>query len=66
MEPIGASQPNRLHSMVDAVVMGTQALLNMISRGELIGVAVLIIIGIALIALAPTKQPGDRMSAVAV
>ena len=53
-------------SFAHAVVMGVQALLNMISRRELIGVAVFIIIGIALIALAPTKQPVERMSAVAV
>jgi hypothetical protein len=38
--------------------MGTQALLNKISRGELIGVAVLVAIGVALIALAPSKYPG--------
>jgi len=37
--------------------MGTQALRNMISRGELIGVAILVIIGAVLIALAPAKQP---------
>jgi hypothetical protein len=43
-------------SLVHAAVMGTQALRNMISHGELIGVAVLIVIGLALIALAPTKQ----------
>jgi len=53
-------------SFAHAAVMGTQALLNMISRRELIGVAVFIIIGIALIVLAPTKEPVERMSAVAV
>ena len=37
--------------------MGTQALRGMVARGELIGVAVLIIIGILLVALAPPKQP---------
>ena len=36
--------------------MGTQALRNMISRGELVGVAILVVIGVALIALAPAKQ----------
>jgi hypothetical protein len=36
--------------------MGTQALRNMISRGELLGVAMLVVIGVALIALAPAKQ----------
>jgi hypothetical protein len=40
-------------SFAHAAVMGTQALRNMISRGELIGVAVLVLIGAALIALAP-------------
>jgi hypothetical protein len=43
-------------SFAHAGVMGTQALHNMISRGELIGVAVLVVIGAALIALAPTNQ----------
>ncbi|MGC1781643.1 MAG: DUF6632 domain-containing protein [Acidobacteriaceae bacterium] len=43
-------------SFAHAAVMGTQALRNMIPRGELIGVAILILIGIALIALAPQKQ----------
>jgi hypothetical protein len=50
-------------SFAHAAVMGTQALRNMISHGELIGVAVLMVIGVALIALAPTKQPtGARLS----
>lgn len=44
-------------SFAHAAVMGTQAWRNMISRGELIGVAVLVVIGAALIALAPAKQP---------
>jgi hypothetical protein len=43
-------------SFAHAAVMGTQALRSMISRGELIGVAVLIVIGAALIALAPPKN----------
>ena len=43
-------------SFAHAGVMGTQAMRNMVSRGELGGVAVLIVIGIALIALAPAKQ----------
>jgi hypothetical protein len=42
--------------------MGSQALLHMIARGELIGVAVLIIIGVALIALAPAKQSMEPIS----
>jgi hypothetical protein len=36
--------------------MGTQACSNMVARGELIEVAVLVIIGAVLIALAPSKQ----------
>lgn len=40
-------------SFAHAAVMGTQAFLKLIQRGELIGSAVLIIIGVALIALAP-------------
>jgi hypothetical protein len=53
-------------SFAHAAVMGTQALRNMISHGELVGVAILVVIGVALIALAPAKQraaPGlDRSS----
>ena len=40
-------------SFVHAAVMGTQAFRDMISRGELAGVAVLVVIGVTLIALAP-------------
>ena len=43
-------------SFAHAAVMGTQALRNMVSRGELLGVVVLVVIGAALIALAPAKQ----------
>jgi hypothetical protein len=43
-------------SFAHAAVMGTQALRNIVSRGELVGVAILVLIGIALIALAPSKQ----------
>jgi hypothetical protein len=49
-------------SFAHAAVMGSQALLHMIARGELIGVAVLIIIGVALIALAPAKQSMEPIS----
>lgn len=44
-------------SFAHAAVMGLQAWRNMIARRELIGVAVLVVIGIALIVLAPVKQP---------
>src|SRR5258705_9159665 len=40
-------------SFAHAALMGTQACRNMVARGELIGVAVLVIIGAVLIALAP-------------
>jgi hypothetical protein len=43
-------------SFAHAAVMGTQAFRNMISRGELVGVAVLVVIGVALTALAPAKR----------
>ena len=47
-------------SFAHAALMGTQALLNMVARGELVGVAVLIVIGVALIALAPRRQTARR------
>jgi hypothetical protein len=43
-------------SFAHAALMGTQAWRNMVARGELIGVAVLVIIGAALVALAPGTQ----------
>lgn len=43
-------------SFAHAVVMGSQALMNMISHMELIGSVVLVVIGVALIALAPAKR----------
>jgi hypothetical protein len=43
-------------SFAHAAVMGSQALRNIISHGELIGVAVLVVIGVALIVLAPMRQ----------
>jgi hypothetical protein len=49
-------------SFAHAAVMGVQAFRNLIARGELLGVAALVIIGIALIVLAPTKQPVERIS----
>lgn len=50
-------------SLAHAGLMGTQAFLNMVARGELAGVAVLLIIGVALIALAPAKQPAGQAAA---
>jgi hypothetical protein len=43
-------------SFAHAAIMGTQSMEGMVSRIELVGVAVLIVIGIALLALAPPKQ----------
>jgi hypothetical protein len=52
-------------SFAHAGVMAVQAFRNMIARGELLGVAVFVIIGVALIALSPAKQSVERISAVA-
>ena len=46
--------------------MGMQAFLRIVARGELVGVAVLIVIGVALIVLAPAKQSKRRGLAVEV
>ena len=51
-------------SFAHAAVMSFQAFRNLIARGELIGSVVLVVIGVALIALAPATQPVDRTSAV--
>ena len=53
-------------SFAHAVLMAAQAFANLIARGELIGSAVLVVIGAALIALAPAKQPVERVSAAVV
>ncbi len=50
-------------SFAHAAVMTVQAFQNKIERGELLGVAALVIIGLALIALAPAKQSGELASA---
>lgn len=50
-------------SFAHAAVMAVQAFRNVIPRGELLGVAVLVIIGVALVALAPVKQPVERTAA---
>ena len=51
-------------SFAHATVMAVQAYLGFIARRELIGSAVFILIGVALIALAPTKQSTERTVAV--
>jgi drug/metabolite transporter superfamily protein YnfA len=52
-------------SLAHATVMSVQAYLNFIARRELIGSAVFILIGVALIALAPASKPVERASTVA-
>ena len=51
-------------SFAHATVMAVQAYLGFIARRELIGSAVFILIGIALIALAPAKQPVEKATVV--
>jgi hypothetical protein len=50
-------------SFAHAAVMAVRAYQKVIERGELLGVATLAVIGVALIALAPPKQSGERASA---
>jgi len=50
-------------SLAHAAVMAVQAFRNVIPRGELLGVAALVIIGVSLIALAPAKQSVEQVSA---
>ena len=50
-------------SFAHAGLMAVQAFRNFIARGELLGVGVLVIIGVALIVLAPAKQSGELASA---
>src|SRR5438309_9980615 len=49
-------------SFAHAALMAVQAVQNLIPRGELLGVAALITIGVALIVLAPAKQSTERAS----
>jgi hypothetical protein len=51
-------------SFVHAMLMAGQAFANLIARAELVGSVVLGVIGVALIVLAPAKQPVERPSAV--
>jgi drug/metabolite transporter superfamily protein YnfA len=51
-------------SFAHASLMAVQAYRNVIERTELLGVAAFVIIGVALIALAPAKQSGVLASAV--
>src|SRR5690242_6277013 len=49
-------------SFAHGAVMAVQAFQNRIERAELLGVALFGIIGVALIALAPAQQSGERAS----
>lgn len=53
-------------SFAHAALMAVQAFLNLIPRRELAGVAFFVVIGVALIALAPRQQTADRVSAAVV
>ena len=53
-------------SFVHAILMGGQAFAGLIARGELIGSAVLVVIGVGLIALAPGKKMVEPVSAAVV
>src|SRR5579862_3386682 len=50
-------------SFVHAMLMAGQAFAGLIARGGLIGSAVLVVVGIALIGLAPAKESVERLSA---
>ena len=52
-------------SFAHAGVMGLQAWRNMIARGELVGVALLVVIGVTLLALAPAKAHPERAQPLA-
>ena len=51
-------------SIAHAALMGVQALRNYVARTELVGVALLAVIGVTLIVLAPAKQSVRPASAV--
>jgi len=53
-------------SFAHAVLMAGRAFANLIARGELIGSVVLVVIGIAFIALAPGKQTVEQVSGALV
>ena len=44
-------------SFAHAALMGAQACLNIVQHVELIGVALLVVIGVVFLALAPPRQP---------
>ena len=48
-------------SLVHAMLMAGQAFASLVARGELVGSAVLVAIGMALIVLAPAKEPVEQL-----
>ena len=52
-------------SLAHAAVMSLQVLLHLIQTGEMVGSVVLVVIGIALIVLAPARQAGDQAAVAA-
>jgi len=53
-------------SFAHAAVMAVQAFRDLIPRRELLGVAFFVVIGVALIMLAPAKQTVEKTSVVTV
>ena len=53
-------------SFAHGCVMAVQAFLSWIARRELLGVAIFIVIGVALIVLAPGKKTAEQESAVPI
>ena len=53
-------------NLAHAGVMAAQEYRNVIERRELLGVAVFAGVGVVLIALAPAKQPAERISSAVV
>ncbi len=53
-------------SFAHAAIMSFQAFRNLIARGELIGSAVLVVIGVTLLSLAPAKHTVEKTSVVTV
>jgi hypothetical protein len=53
-------------SLIHAMLMAGQAFAGLIAHGELIGSAVLVVMGIALIVLAPAKESAERLAAPVV
>jgi hypothetical protein len=51
--------------LLDPPHMAVQAFRNPVPRGGLVGLAAPVVIGVALIAVAPAKQPVERASTVA-